>query len=270
MSPVFLLLLASAEPAAAKPLPTLDELQFEECTALASTDPASAVSEANLWAQQKGGFLAKACHGQALANDFRFAEAVPIFTAAATEATNAGDARAPRWWAQAGNAAIAASLPDQALSALDAALASPALIDTERAECQVDRARALVMLGRDADAAISLTTARQLSPENGTAWLLSATLSRRMNMLPDALSQIQTAASLLPKEPAVPLEAGNIAAAAGDEAAARKQWEQVIQIAPKSRQAETAQIRLAELSPSAEAKPSETRSDETATNPQSR
>ena len=114
-----------------------------------------------------------------------------------------------------------------------------------------DRARALVALNRPADAEAALTTARKLSPENGTAWLLSATLARRMNKLPDALSYIQTTAALLPRDAAVALEAGNIAIAAGDEAAARKQWQQSIAIAPNSRQAATAKAQLAALATSA-------------------
>jgi predicted negative regulator of RcsB-dependent stress response len=72
-------------------------------------------------------------------------------------------------------------------------------------------------------------------------------LARRLNKLPDALTYIQTAASLLTRDPAVALEAGNIAIAAGDEAAARRQWEQTIAIAPTSRQANTAQAQLAAL-----------------------
>ena len=71
-----------------------------------------------------------------------------------------------------------------------------------------------------------------------------------MGKLPDALTYIHTAAALLPREPAVALEAGNIAIAAGDEAVARKQWEQVIVIAPSSRQANTAQAQLGALGPS--------------------
>jgi tetratricopeptide (TPR) repeat protein len=93
--------------------------------------------------------------------------------------------------------------------------------DTHRSKCEQFRA----------DAEAALTTARKLSPENGTAWLLSATLARRMNKLSDALSYIQTTAALLPRDAAVALEAGNIAIAAGDEGAARKQWEQCIGIA---------------------------------------
>ncbi|MBL0923209.1 MAG: tetratricopeptide repeat protein [Sphingomonadaceae bacterium] len=241
------MLLQTATPAAAQPLPTLAEVQFTECLDLARKDPASAVTEASLWAQQGGGFLARACQGFALASDFKFDLATPVLREAAQGAQDKRDPRAARFWAQAGNSAIADGKPDIALDALDKALALATLDNKERADSEIDRARALVALDRMADAEKSLGTARQLSPENGTAWLLSATLARRLEKLPDALTYIQTAAPLLPRDPAVALEAGNIAMAAGDEAAARKQWEQTIAIAPASRQANTAQAQLAAL-----------------------
>lgn len=241
-------LLQVATPQSAQPLPTLDEVQFAECLTLARTDAVSAVMDASLWGQQGGGHLAKACHGFALASDFRFAEAVPVLTEAAHVADAKRDPRAARFWAQAGNAAIADNKPAEAMVALDKALASPAPNNAERADIEVDRGRTLVALGQTEDAAKALASARTLGPENGAAWLLSATLARRMEKLPDAISYIQIAASLLPRDPAVALEAGNIAIAAGDETAARKQWEQVIAIAPTSRQANTAQGQLAALS----------------------
>ncbi len=233
--------------AAAQPLPTLDEVQFEECLTLATKDPASAISSASLWAQQNGGHLARGCHGFALATDFKFDLAVPILSEAATLADAKGDLRAARFWAQAGNAAIAAGQPDIAVDALTKALALKSLDNNERADSEVDRARALVALGKSSDGEAALATARQLAPENGAAWLLSATLARRLNKLPDALTYIQTSAALLPSDPAVALEAGNIAIAAGDDDTARKQWEQTIAIAPNSRQAVTATAQLAAL-----------------------
>lgn len=242
-----LLLLLQATSTAAQPLPTLNEVQFTECLDLARKDAASAVTEASLWTQQGGGYLARACHGFALASDFKFDLAVPVLAEAAKGASEHKDPRAARFWAQAGNAAIANEQPAEALSALDSALAA-ATDNVEKADIEVDRARALVSLSRPDEALTALTSARQLGPENGTAWLLSATLGRRLNKLPDALAYIQTAASLLPRDPAVALEAGNIAIAAGDEAAARKQWEQAIAIAPTSRQANSAQSQLAALS----------------------
>jgi tetratricopeptide (TPR) repeat protein len=241
------LLLQTATPASAQPLPTLDEIQFAECLDLARKDAASAVTEASLWAQQKGGYLAKACHGFALASDFKFDLAIPVLTEAAQGAEERKDPRAARFWAQAGNAAIANEQPADALTALDKALPL-ATANAEKADIEVDRARALVALTRNDEAVAALANARTLGPENGTAWLLSATLARRLGKLPDALTYIQTAAPLLPRDPAVALEAGNIAIAAGDEAAARKQWEQAIAIAPTSRQANTAQAQLAALS----------------------
>ncbi len=247
MLSALMILLQSAAPPPAKPLPSLAQLQFEECTTLARNDPPSAVMEASLWAQQGGDYLAKACHGLALANDFRFAEAAPLFIEAARGADSKSDVRAARFWAQAGNAYIAEGMAADALGALDTALKSSAPTATERADIEVDRARALVVVNRADEAVAALDNARRLAPENGTAWLLSATLARRMNKLPDALTYVQTAAALAPRDAAVALEAGNIAIAAGDEAAARKQWEQVIKIAPNSRQATTAQVQLAAL-----------------------
>jgi tetratricopeptide (TPR) repeat protein len=252
------LLLQAATPAAAQPLPTLDEVQFTECLDLARKDAASAVTEASLWTQQGGGYLARACHGFALASDFKFDLALPILSEAARGAEERNDPRAARFWAQAGNAAIADGQAAIALTALDKALAL-AQTNAEKADVEVDRARALVALERTDDAASALANARRLGPENGTAWLLSATLARRTNKLPDALTFIQTAAPLLPRDPAVALEAGNIAIAAGDEAAARKQWEQVIAIAPTSRQANSAQAQLAALSAAPPAEAAESR-----------
>lgn len=244
---LFSLFLLQAAPVAAQPLPTLDEVQFAECLTLASKDPVSAISSASLWAQEKGGYLARACHGFALATDFKFDLAVPILAEAATLAAAKGDPRAARFWAQAGNAAIASGQPDVAVDALSNALVSNTLDNNERADGEVDRARAFVALGKNADGEAALATARQLAPENGAAWLLSATLARRLNKLPDALAFIQTAAAVLPSDPAVALEAGNIAIAAGDDNMARTQWELAIKIAPNSRQATTARAQLAAL-----------------------
>lgn len=142
-SALIFLLQASAS-ASAQPLPTLNEVQFTECLDLARNDAPSAVTEASLWAQQDGGYLALACHGFALATDFKFDLASSVLTEAATGAEERKDPRSARFWAQAGNAAIANDKPADALTALDHALVvAPA---NEKAEIEVDRARALVAL----------------------------------------------------------------------------------------------------------------------------
>ena len=122
-------------------------------------------------------------------------------------------------------------------------------------EIAIDRARALVALKREDDAAAALVEARTLAADNGLAWLLSATLSRRQGKLAAAQAQIATAAGLSPRDPEIGLEAGVIAMLAGNEAAARKSWQSAIDAAPSSEAAATARGYLAQLGAPAQSKP---------------
>ncbi len=242
-----LLLTLQSATATPSPLPTISELRYQECITLATKDPAEGLIEAGLWIKDRGGYLAQHCLATALASDFKFEDAAILFAKTAAAADMAKDSRAASFWAQAGNAAIAADKPGDALTALDAALASPALTNDERGDVLIDKARALVASGQEKEAGPVLAQARTLAPQNGTGFLLSATLSRRLGALAEAQGFITTAASLAPREPVIALEAGNIAAAAGNDAAAKRAWEQVLVMAPDSRQAVTAKARLAEL-----------------------
>ena len=111
----------------------------------------------------------------------------------------------------------------------------------------MDRARALVALGRLDEAAAALAEARAADPGDAQVWLLSATLSRRTGKLAEAQSQIETAANLLPVDTEIGLEAGRIAILAGQEEAARKSWQSVVEAAPESPAADTARSYLAQL-----------------------
>lgn len=115
-------------------------------------------------------------------------------------------------------------------------------------EVAVDRAIALVAMGREDEAAEVLSTARETASSAADVWLLSATLSRRMEQMEDAQAQIERAALLNPLDPAVGLEAGVIAALTGRDEAARKSWQSVIDTAPQSPQAATAQRYVQSLS----------------------
>ena len=98
-----------------------------------------------------------------------------------------------RLGAMAGNAALAGGRPDRALEALDPAhdeakgLADQPLIAT----IALDRARALVALKRESEAEAPLADAREATPNNPEAWLLSATLARREGKLADAQKRIE-------------------------------------------------------------------------------
>lgn len=74
----------------------------------------------------------------------------------------------------------------------------------------------------------------RLMPKEPAAWLLSATLARRQGEFLRATNEIAEAAKLVPNDPDIMLEQGNIAGAQGDPAAARSFWAAVVKAAPES------------------------------------
>jgi tetratricopeptide (TPR) repeat protein len=150
--------------------------------------------------------------------------------------------------AMAGNAALGAGKPQDALTWLDRALAVPGFADNPaRAAMLNDRARALVALGRTADAATALGQAHTLAPDNAESWLLSATLARRDKNLTQAQHDIETAARLDPRNPAIGVEAGVIAELGQREDAARQSWQSVVAMAPDSDEAQVARGYLEQI-----------------------
>lgn len=236
--------------APAAPLPL--SAQLRECLDQAASAPATALITAGAWRLGKLGTDAAPpllCLGTAQANLARWDEAEGSFIAARDAAGN-GAARAGLG-EMAGNAALASGANERALGLLDSALVDAGGGEDKAlmATIEVDRARALVALHRDAEAAAALGKASEAAPTHGEAWLLSATLSRRMNDLATAQVQIEKAAGLMPLDPDVGLEAGVIAVLSGHDDAARKSWNSVIAAAPESPQAATARGYLEQLGP---------------------
>ncbi|AKH43169.1 tetratricopeptide (TPR) repeat protein [Altererythrobacter atlanticus] len=226
-------------------LPPLQQDRLKTCLAQARTDPATAIVTASGWLSEAAGpdrSLPQQCLGTAYTSLLRWDAAESAFLAARTAALDSEPAAKARFATMAGNAALAAGNYPAALSDFDLALADA---DTAQdgeliGSVETDRARALVALGREDDAANALERARESAPQNGTAWLLSATLARRQDDLASAQALIETAGALLPADPAVGLEAGVIAALAGDDEAAAKSWQSVVDTAPNSPEAATA------------------------------
>jgi Tfp pilus assembly protein PilF len=84
-------------------------------------------------------------------------------------------------------------------------------------------------------------------PEDPLAWLLSASLARRMEQLERAQADIAEAAKRSPDDAAVALEAGRIALAAGSPAAARLAFEASMRNQPGGEAAKAAQAELDRL-----------------------
>lgn len=222
---------------------------IDVCLDTAKSDPAKARALAEEWVSRTSGAQKATgyhCLGVAAGNAGDWAGASAAFLAARDEAAD------PRFKARmgalAGSALLAQDKPSEALAALDTAQSLGAADAGLGSEIAQERAVALVALRREAEAATALAEARRLGPGDAYAWLLSATLARRQGDLATAQAQIERAASIDPREPAIGLEAGVIAALGGRDAAARQSFESVISAAPDSPQAATARSYLAQLS----------------------
>ncbi|WP_109809561.1 tetratricopeptide repeat protein [Sphingosinithalassobacter portus] len=219
----------------------------DACERAAVNAPRQGETLANQWIVDGGGYQARECLGLALANQQRWRDAASAFSAAATEAEDKDDVRAANLWALAGNAWLAEGVPDRALTALDKAIAKQKLEGLTLGEAHLDRARARVSGGDEAGAREDLDIAVRLAAADPFAWLLSATLARRMGDLPRAHRDIAEAVRLAGDDPAVQLELGNIAAVSGNADGARTAWERVITLAPGTARAATARQALAQF-----------------------
>ena len=190
--------------------PAIDRGRYEHCLDTVTTDAAKAVDEASAWRIAGGDFLARQCLGMAYAKLGQWKLAADEFAAAARAAEVAKDLNAANYWAQSGNAWLAAGEPSKARAAIDAALSSGTLAGLDLGEARLDRARALVAAGDLEGGRDDIDRALVLAKDDPLAWLLSATLARRMDDLPRAKTDIAEALRRSPDDASVQLEAGNI------------------------------------------------------------
>ena len=185
------------------------------------------------------------CAGVALAGAARWREAAAAFEGAAKQVN---DTKAADLWAQAGNAWLAAGEPAKAGAALDAALVlSEGRTAFDKGELRLDRARAAVAAG-DLDAGRTvLDQALTAVPDDPLAWLLSATLARRMGQPARAAKDIAEALKRAPDDAAVQLEAGNIAARAGNTEQAKERWGDALRLQPDGDAGRAAKAALAQF-----------------------
>ena len=234
-----------------------DETQrsrLAECLSLVAESERRGTEFARNWRETAGAddaAQATHCLGFSHIRAGRFGEAQASFATALGEAREDNPAYRARLGGMAGNAALVsgdgasaeryfAGAVEDAQRAADAGLT---------AGLSVDHARALVALRRPDEAATALNTARTLDPSNTRAWLLSATLARRLDQLVEAQEHIAYAAELSPDDPAIALEAGVIAALSGSMQDARRNFETVLSLAPDGNEAPRARSYLEQLAP---------------------
>jgi len=223
---------------------------IEVCLGTARTDPAKARALAEEWVARTNGLQRAAgrhCLGVAAGNEGDWRAAAEAFLAAREDAS---DQRfRARMGALAGSALLADGKAPEALAVLDASVGDAANDAELTGAIALDRAAALVALGRTGEASSALGQARAAVPGDAQAWLLSATLARRAGDLITAQAQIEQAASIDSRDPAIGLEAGVIAALGGRDEAAVKSFESVVSATPDGVEAATALTYLEQLTP---------------------
>lgn len=230
------------------PLAIVEADPVAACAARADADPAGALVRAQADLTGTSGIdrvIARHCLALALAAQEQWPDAAQAFAKARADLPRGNEAYGARLALAEAAAQQASGNAAQALAVLNgiAAPTEPRIA----AAVAVDRARALVTLGRDDEAAQALGAARAADPDNDEAWLLSATLSRRQGQLDAAQQQIERAVILRPAGPDIALEAGVIAALAGRDDAALKSWRSVIETAPGTPAALTAAGYIAQV-----------------------
>lgn len=233
-------------------LPQQDRLAL--CLAKAASDPDAAMVEVQTWLGESRDtgqqVRANQCLGMLRSNAGDFDGALEAFSQAVTGIPREQEVAGVPLMAMAGNAALAGGKTEDALAWFDRALAVKGFADNAAlAAIQADRSRALVALGRNAEAAGALDEAHRLAPEDPEGWLLSATLARRQDDLDRAQRDIEIAAKYAPRDPQVGLEAGVIAVLSGRDEAARKSWESVVAADPQGEAGRTAKGYLEQLGP---------------------
>lgn len=224
---------------------------LEDCATLAHKDSAAAVTSAQQWIARQDGPTARQCLGLAQAAAGHWSDAASAFNEGARLA-GSDRLTAARLSAAAGNAALVGGDVAGAKGALDRALDGALPDSLEKGEAYLDRARARVALKDEAGARGDLDSALQYAAADPLAWLLSATLARRMNDLPLAQKHIAEAVRLAGDDASVALEQGVIAALSSDDRQAQSAFERAERLAPGTPVAASARRYLTQLGVSGE------------------
>jgi tetratricopeptide (TPR) repeat protein len=251
------LLLASLFLTAASPTPPgaiveSPSAQYDRCLALTRDNPQKALTQAEFWHDQGGGFPAEHCAGVALIGLGRYGEAAQrLQKLAGAMMQEPADLRAAAL-EQAGEAWIMADQPDNARTVFDAALA----YNPHNSDLLVDRAQAYALGGHYWEAIDDLNRALDIEPNNVTALVYRASAYRNAggaDGLELGLADVNKALQVNPGDSSGLLERGNILRLRGDAKGARADWEAVIRVAPDSPAGRDARDNLSHINENAAA-----------------
>lgn len=195
-----------------------------DCLRLAESDSQTALAAGARWLLEGGGIEAELCVGAGHEAAQQWAEAEQAYLRAGDLAAVEDDQRRGAIQVSAGRMALARGEPALAKTRFDEVLGATGLPAEFRGFTLLERARAHVALGDGNGAQADLIEAQRLLPNESAAWLLSATLARRQGDLDAASDFIDRALELDQSDPAILLEAGNIAIRLNAIEVAREAW----------------------------------------------
>jgi tetratricopeptide (TPR) repeat protein len=211
-----------------------DGRRYEDCMALARSEPQKGVEEAVAWRKSRGGQAADHCLATALVARGDREEGAQLLQEIASE--DGRPATRAKLYGQAAQAWLAVGEVRRAWSALSDGLA----LDPDSTDLLVDRAVANAELGLVFEAIDDLNRALDLAPGRIDALVLRANAWRRMGNVDLAEDDINRAIAAQPRNVDALLERGNLHLLRGRTAQARADWIAVLRLDPEGPAGEAA------------------------------
>ncbi len=213
--------------------------QYEACMALAEREPDDAFDSALAWREMGGGDAADHCMAKALLYLKQYGEAARRFedlaqrVVAVPEFKAALLGQAAQGWMLEGN-------PERADDVLTVAIE----LRPGNTDLLIDRGLARAEMHRYQSAIEDFSRAIAQNPRLSDAFAFRASAYRYLDKLGAALADAEQALTINPDNREALLERGNIRRLKGDEAGARADWLLVLQLAPSTPAAQSAQANL--------------------------
>jgi len=241
-------------PAAPAPSATVDSgaKTYENCMALARTDPQNGFETGSQWRDQGGGNPAKHCVAVALINLKQYGEGATRLEQLAKDMGNSSPALRGDILDQAGQAWNLAGKPAQAQAALSQALS----LEPGNPDILIDRAIVRAGQNQYREAIDDLTVALQRDHNRAEAFVYRATAYRFLDQLTPAEQDAERAVALGPTMPEAWLERGNIRRLLHKDLGARTDWLRVLSLTPEGAVADAARDNIAKLDVKVEPKAS--------------
>ncbi|MFQ5619718.1 MAG: hypothetical protein ACE5FR_12160 [Rhodospirillales bacterium] len=228
---------------AAAPAAEIDHArQYRACMTLVQRDAEEAFDSALAWHDMGGGDAASHCVAAALLGLKQYAEAGRRFETLARKIKAKPHLRA-ELLAQAAQAWLLDGKPERADSALTAALK----LNPDAADLLTDRAAARAAMKLYREAVEDLDRAIELEPGRADAFVFRASAYRYLASLDLAAADLERALALEAEHPEGLLERGIVRRLKGDKDGARRDWLEVLDVAPGTSAARAAQANLEKM-----------------------